>query len=123
MTDASLIALFVRPLNRLGIPGIGLRPRGPADPRHLSWRAQKDRLLAVDSLRPAVVALQDSILWLVSDNAHAYQAGYDAAYTGYQDLSRRYVAKLRKPRITFGRSFGLIAAAGAGFMLARATHE
>ena len=41
----------------------------------------------------------------------------------YQDLSARYVAELRKPRITLGRSISLIAAAGAGFVLARATHE
>ena len=53
----------------------------------------------------------------------AYQSGYQAAYTGYQDLSARYVAELRKPRITLGRSISLIAAAGAGFVIARATRE
>ena len=88
-----------------------------------SWRAQKDHLLAVDSLRVTVVVLQDSILQLVSANAQAYRAGYDAAYTGYQDLLARYVAQLRKPRITLGRSIGLIAAAGAGFLAARVAHE
>jgi hypothetical protein len=88
-----------------------------------SWRAQKDRLVAVDSLRLAVASLQDSILALQSANTRAYEAGYEAAYAGYQDLSARYVAQLRKPRITLGSSFGLIAAAGAGFVLARVAHE
>lgn len=35
----------------------------------------------------AVVALEDSILALVSANTVAYQAGYDAAYGSYQDQS------------------------------------
>jgi hypothetical protein len=88
-----------------------------------SWRAQKDRLVAVDSLRRTVVALQDSILALQAASTRAYEAGYQAAYAGYQELSGRYVAQLSKPRITLGRSFSLIAAAGAGFLLARTTHE
>ena len=88
-----------------------------------SWRQQKDQLLAVDSLRLVVTALQDSITQLEVAKRMAYEAGYQAAYTGYQDLSQRYVAELRKPRITLGRSISLIAAAGAGFVLARATHE
>jgi hypothetical protein len=41
----------------------------------------------------------------------------------YQDLSDRYVAELRKPRIGLGGSIGMIAAAGAGFIVARAIHE
>ncbi len=77
----------------------------------------------MDSLRLAIVALQDSVLALESGNAHAYQAGYQAASAGYQDLSDRYVAGLRKPRISLGSSIGLIAAAGAGFIVARVIHE
>jgi hypothetical protein len=42
---------------------------------------------------------------------------------GYQDLSRRHLAELRNPRITLGRSIELIAAAGAGFLLAGAIRE
>ena len=88
-----------------------------------SWRAQKDQLLAVDSLRLVVIALQGSVTRLVAANAEAYQTGYQAAYAGYQDLSGRYVAQLRKPRITLGRSIEVIAAAGAGFLLAGAIRE
>ncbi|HWP38187.1 MAG TPA: hypothetical protein VNL18_11610 [Gemmatimonadales bacterium] len=88
-----------------------------------SWRAQKDQLLAVDSLRLVVASLQDSVLALETANTRAYEAGYQAAYAAYQDISGRYVAELKKPRITLGRSFGLIAAAGAGFLLARTAYE
>jgi len=75
------------------------------------------------TLRLAVSALQDSILRLETANAVAYQAGYQAAYAGYQDLSARYVAELGKPRITWGRSIGLIAALGAGFVLGGVVHD
>jgi hypothetical protein len=34
-----------------------------------------------------------------------------------------YFAELRKPRITWGRSIGLIAALGAGFVIGRVVHE
>jgi hypothetical protein len=73
--------------------------------------------VAVDSLGLLVTALQDSVTRLVEPNALAYQAGYDAVYAGYHDLSARYVAELRKPRVTLGGSIGPIAAAGAGFFL------
>ncbi|MBI4500783.1 MAG: hypothetical protein HY700_06435 [Gemmatimonadetes bacterium] len=85
-----------------------------------SWRAQKDQLLVVDSLRLAVAALQDSIARLQSANTAAYRSGYDAAYVGYQDLSTRYVAELRKPRIRFGSAVQFLAAAGIGVVLGRA---
>ncbi len=77
----------------------------------------------MDSLRLAIAALQDSFLALEAVNAHAYHAGYQAALGRYQDLSDRYVAELRKPRIGLGGSIGMIAAAGAGFIVARAIHE
>jgi hypothetical protein len=54
---------------------------------------------------------------LEAANANAYRAGYEATYAGYQDLSARYVAQLRRPRITVGRTIELIVAAGAGFLL------
>ena len=63
------------------------------------------------------------MLALETATADAYRAGYNAAYAGHQDLSGRYIAELRKPRITLGRSVTLIAATAAGFMLARATEH
>lgn len=84
-----------------------------------SWRAQKDKLLAVDSLRLAVSALQDSVTKLVGANADAYHTGYDAAFAQSQDLSKRYVAELRKPRIRLGSALGMLGAAGAGLVLGR----
>jgi uncharacterized small protein (DUF1192 family) len=88
-----------------------------------SWRAQKDRLLAVDSLQLVVTALQDSITRLEADNARAYEAGYHEAYAAHQQLTARYVAELKKPRITLGRSIELIAAAGVGFLLGEAIRD
>jgi len=82
-----------------------------------SWRAQKDRLRAVDSLQLIVSALQDSVTTLVEANGEAYQAGYDAAYAGYQDITRRYVAELKKPRIDFPAPIGLLGAAAVGFVI------
>jgi uncharacterized small protein (DUF1192 family) len=82
-----------------------------------SWRAQKDRLLAVDSLQLRVAQLQDSITQLERASRLAYASGYQAAYAAHQDLSGRYVAELRKPRVTLGRTVGLLAAVGAGVVL------
>ena len=84
-----------------------------------SWRAQKDGLLAVDSLRLTVIALQDSITGLLAANADAYQTGYQAAYTAYQDLSNRHIAELRKPRIRLGSALGIVGAVGVGLVVGR----
>jgi hypothetical protein len=88
-----------------------------------SWREEKDRLLAVDSLRLAVSALEDSVVRLVSANAQSYHAGYQAAIAGYQDLSNRYVAELKKPHIRPRAVIELIAVAGAGVLIAKTIHE
>ena len=49
----------------------------------------------------------------------AYEAGYQATYAGYQDLSERYIAELKKPRIRLGSVIGLIGAAGIGVVIGR----
>jgi hypothetical protein len=85
-----------------------------------SWQEQKDRLLTVDSLRLVISALQDSVTNLVAANAHAYELGYQAAYSGYQDLSDRYVAELKKPRLKLPSAIGLLGAAGVGLVVGRA---
>jgi hypothetical protein len=77
-------------------------------------------LLAVDSLRLRVGALQDSITLLVAANAAAYQTGYQAAFTSYQDLSERHIAELRKPRIGLGSALRLLGAVGLGVVVGRA---
>ena len=84
-----------------------------------SWRAQKERLLAVDSLRVLVAALQDSILRLVTANAASYENGYRAAYGAYQELSRRYVEELAKPRFELPSPLGLVVAAAVGLVVGR----
>jgi hypothetical protein len=85
-----------------------------------SWRAQRDRLLLVDSLGLAVTALQDSITRLEAANRAAFEAGYQHAVNSHQDLTARYVAELRKPRFSLGSTVGLLAAAGLGFVVGTA---
>jgi len=85
-----------------------------------SWRAQKDQLLAVDSLQVVVIALQDSVARLVAANADAYRTGYQTAYASYQELSKRHIAELMKPRIRLGSALRLLGAAGVGVVVGRA---
>ncbi len=83
-----------------------------------SWSRQKDKLLAVDSLRVQVASLQDSIATLQAQNILALQTGYNNASNDYRDLSTRYIAELRKPRFSLGSTVGLcIGAAGAGALI------
>jgi uncharacterized protein YlxW (UPF0749 family) len=84
-----------------------------------SWRAQKDRLLEVDSLRLVVATLQDSVSRLEAANAAAYATGYDAATASYQDLTRRYIAELNKPRIRLPSLVGFVGAVGVGVVVGR----
>ncbi|MBI4500517.1 MAG: hypothetical protein HY700_05090 [Gemmatimonadetes bacterium] len=85
-----------------------------------SWRQQKDRLLAADSLQLLVTALQDSIVRLEDANSSAYATGYETAFSSYQRLSNQYVRALQEPRFKLGSSVGFVATAAAGFILGRA---
>ncbi len=67
----------------------------------------------MDSLRSVVASLQDSVTRLVAANAAAYATGYDAAYASHQDLTRRYIAELNKPRIRLPAIVGFVGAVGA----------
>jgi hypothetical protein len=82
-----------------------------------SWREQKDKLLAVDSLRVQVATLQDSIARLHALNTFAVQTGYDNAASHYRDMSTRYIAQLRKPRFSLGSTVGLCVGAAGGAAL------
>ena len=88
------------------------------------WREQKDKLLAVDSLRVQVAALQDSIATLFTLNTLALQTGYDNASSEYRDMSTRYIAELRKPRFSLGSTVGLcLGAAGVGVVIGTLTQR
>lgn len=56
-------------------------------------------------------------------NLRAYEAGYQAAHTGYQDLSQRYVEELEKRRIKLGSTVGVLAALGVGEVIGSRIHE
>jgi len=74
-----------------------------------SWRRQKDKLLAVDSLMAVVVALQDSVATLHARNALALKAAYDNASRECFDISNRYIGELRKPRLSMRSAVGVCA--------------
>jgi hypothetical protein len=56
---------------------------------------------------------------LEAANASAYEAGYQAAYAGYRDLSERYIAELNKPRIRLPSAIARLGAAGIGVLVGR----
>ena len=87
-----------------------------------SWRAQRDELLVMDSLRAAVAVLQDSITQLTRAEYQAFRAGYDSAYGAYHALNTRYIAELRKPRWQFGSTVGFLLGAGAGIVVGGLVH-
>jgi len=56
---------------------------------------------------------------LVAANAAAYATGYGTAYASHQDLTRRYVAELNRPRIRLPTIVGFVGAVGVGFVVGR----
>ena len=83
-----------------------------------SWRRQKDKLLAVDSLEFQVAVLQDSILQLERQKFLAVDSGYSEAFASYQELSDRYITELSKPRVSLGTAVGFcLGAIGAGLIV------
>jgi hypothetical protein len=47
------------------------------------------------------------------DRVCSYATGYGTAYSSYQDLSRRYIAQLNRPRIRLPAIVGFVGAVGA----------
>lgn len=85
-----------------------------------SWRAQRDKLLLVDSLQRQVTVLQDSIVNLEHANRLAFQQGLDSTLAKYEDLNREYISLLEKPpQVKFGLpSWGsILVSAAAGVVL------
>ena len=88
------------------------------------WREQKDKLLAVDSLRVQVAALQDSVATLHAQNALALQTGFDNASSSCRALSNSYIAELRKPRFSIGSTVGVcLGVAGATALITTLTQR
>lgn len=63
----------------------------------LSYRAQRDTLLALDGLQTTVIALKDSLLILEEEKSAAYRFGYDDAFARYEALNQEYIGVLRRP--------------------------
>ena len=63
----------------------------------LSYRAQRDTLLALDSLQTTVIALKDSLFVLEEEKSAAYKFGYDDAFARYEALNQEYIGVLSRP--------------------------
>ena len=63
----------------------------------LSYRAQRDTLLALDLLQTEVIALKDSLIVLEEEKSAAYKFGYDDAFSRYEALNQEYIGVLRRP--------------------------
>ncbi|MDR8389613.1 hypothetical protein NC796_00600 [Aliifodinibius sp. S!AR15-10] len=85
-----------------------------------SYKKQRDKLFAVDSLHQQVDVLQDSLFVLERQKAEAYKTGYDDAYSKYEDLNEKYINLLEKPpSVNLGLpKWGVIGASvGAGVLI------
>lgn len=85
-----------------------------------SYKQQRDKLFAVDSLHQQVSVLKDSLFTLEREKAQAYETGYDEAYTKYEDLNEKYINLLEKPpSVNLGLpKWGVIGASvGAGVLI------
>jgi hypothetical protein len=65
-----------------------------------SFKAQRDKLLIVDSLQQTTIALKDTIITLEKEKTAAFRTGYDSAYTKYEALNKDYIALLKNPRVS-----------------------
>jgi len=63
----------------------------------LSYRAQRDTLLALDGLQTTVIALKDSLLILEEEKLAAYKFGYDDAFARSDALNQQYIGVLSRP--------------------------
>ncbi len=82
-----------------------------------TWSGERTHINARHSY-PYLVVVQ-AVKLLRRRSRGPPSAGYQAAYAGYQELSERYIAELKKPRITLGSVIGLIGAAGIGVVIGR----
>lgn len=86
----------------------------------LSYLAQRDTLLQLDSLNQIVIALQDSVTTLEALNRKAFQEGFNVALVRYDDLSDKYISELQKGKVSLEWSIVGAAAAGvAGIFIGR----
>lgn len=85
-----------------------------------SYKKQRDKLFAVDSLHQRVSVLKDSLFVLEREKAQAYETGYDEAYAKYEDLNEKYIDLLEQPpSVDLGfPKWGVIGASvGAGVLI------
>jgi uncharacterized protein YlxW (UPF0749 family) len=82
-----------------------------------SYKSQAGKLKQLDGLQEQVKDLNGQVLALEREKADAYKAGYDSAFTKYEDINERYIALLKEPpkfevKLPKWQSFVACAAAG-----------
>lgn len=88
----------------------------------LSYLAQRDTLLQLDSLNQVVIALQDSVITLETLNRKAFEEGFNVALVRYDELSDEYISELKKGKVSLEWSLVGAAAVGvAGVFIGRGT--
>jgi len=86
----------------------------------ISWKNQKDKLLAVDSLNVYIITLQDSIYTLEKLNRQAYEKGFDVAFTKYDSLNKEYISELKKGKINWGwQAAGILGGGVVGYLVGK----
>jgi chromosome segregation ATPase len=90
--------------------------------RALSYLAQRDTLLQLDSLNQVVITLQDSVITLETLNRKAFEEGFNVALVRYDELSDEYINELKKGKVSLEWSLVGAAAVGvAGVFIGRGT--
>ena len=88
----------------------------------LSYLAQRDTLIQLDSLNQVVITLQDSVIILETLNRKAFEEGFNVALMRYDELSDEYISELKKGKVSLEWSIVGVAAAGvAGVFIGRGT--
>ena len=88
----------------------------------LSYLAQRDTLLQLDSMNQVIITLQDSVIILETLNRKAFEEGFNVALVRYDELSDEYKNELKKGKVSLEWSLVGAAAVGvAGVFIGRGT--
>jgi Arc/MetJ-type ribon-helix-helix transcriptional regulator len=86
----------------------------------ISYKAQRDTMFRVDSLKNIIVVLQDSINILEHLNRLAYERGFEYTFLKYDSLNHEYINELKKGKLNWGwQTAGIIGGGVVGFLLGR----
>ncbi|MFV1979532.1 MAG: hypothetical protein ACC655_00120 [Rhodothermia bacterium] len=96
----------------------------------VSYRAQRDTLLELDSLNLELIALKDTMFVLERQKVEAYRLGYEDAFGRYENLNAEYISTLKSPCVSvfpnkstaiIAGSIGIVAGVAVGSIVTSAT--